>query len=412
MRHVWQSSYTNPALVQSNKIVVSVSGIRNNLTFDGPTYDQIVTRRDGKSVIEVDSFIRYLDTENTIRDYLDLPTLNVAVRFGKLTLSMGHSVKYVGFFTYPKTLPQLIWQGNAQFIGQDADLGNDLQVTGYHELGLGVAYKLGKFTLGARGKLLNGIADATTDPDHGSASLYTDPDVYQITLKGDYILHTSNSVEYESYKDFEAHFDFGRLSFDRFFSENKGFALDLGLRFETEKLDLAASLLDLGGIRWEDGVTNYAALKNYEYDGLDFSSALTGDEIGGFDEALDTIEALFQVEKSGDSYSNKLPRKVYLSALFKLNEKWSLGGLFFNENFREESFSGVAVGANAALFRFLTLGATYGVKEDSYNNLGLNLTLKLGPVQAFAVADNIFAAFDPGGTKNFSIRVGGNLVIK
>ena len=412
MHHVWQSNKANPAIVQPNLIVIGGIGLRNNLVFDGPTYNQIVTHQNGKPVIDIDRFVGFLEPENTIRDDLDFSTLSAAVRIKNLTLSVGHSIKYHAFFKYPKSLPQIVWQGNAQFIGETVDMANELQVSGYHELAFGAAYKIGNLTLGAKGKFLNGIADATSDDDHHAASLYTDPDVYQITLNGDYILHTANSIDYESYKDLSADFNFGSLTFDQFFSRNSGFALDLGARLELGKLDLAASILDIGKITWDDNVTNYAATKTYQYDGLDFSQALTGGD-GDFGNALDTLEQLFQVEKTSGSYTNKIPRKIYLSASWQFNGIWRVGGVFFNENFRGESATAVAVGVNAALLKAVNIGATYAVKENkSYDNLGLNLTLTLGPFQLFGVTDNVFALVEPGDAKNFTARFGAAFLIR
>jgi Family of unknown function (DUF5723) len=409
MRDVWQSNKTNPAIVQPNAFTLSVIGLRNDLSFDGPTYNQIVTRQNGKSVIDVDRFINYLQPENLIRDDLEISTLELAFRIKGLTLILGHAMKYNAFLKYPKALPQMVWQGNAQFIGETVELGNELQLTGYQELGIGAAYKSGNLTFGVKAKLLSGIADASTDRDRNSATLFTSPDVYQITLGADYILNTSNSLDYNSYTDLNADFNFGNFTFDRFFSANTGLAWDLGARLELGKLDIAVSVLDLGQINWDDNVTNYRATQSYEYDGLDFSQALTGGESANFDQALDTLEQLFQPEKTNIGYSTTLPRKVYLNALYTLNDMLSVGGLIFYEKFRGESVMAVAVGANVKLISALTVGATYGVKKGSYDNLGLNLTVNLGPIQIFGVTDNIIAAFNPGGSQSFGARIGGSL---
>jgi hypothetical protein len=412
MRHVWQSNKTNPAIVQPNVLAIEIGGLRNNLVFDGPAYNQIVTKDNGKNSIDIDRLLGHLQPENAIREDLEIPTLGVAVRIKNLTLSAGHTIKYHAFLHFPKTLPQLVWQGNAQFIGQTVDLGHELQSTGYHQLAVGAAYKIGNLTLGVKGKYLSGIADATTDDDRHSASLYTNPDVYQITLNGDYILHTANSIDYENIDEFEADFAFGNLTLDRFFTGNTGFALDLGARFEWGKLDIAASVLDIGKITWDEDVTNYSATKSYEYEGLDFSEALTGGDIN-FSEALDTLEQLFQVEKSYSAYTNKLPRKMYLTAAFQLTKIWTFSGVLFHENFRGTSNMAAGIGVNAALSKYINLGILYAVKENkSYDNLGLNLALKLGPFQLFGVTDNILALLKPGDSKNFSARIGGALLIK
>jgi len=100
---------------------------------------------------------------------------------------------------------------------------------------------------------------------------------------------------------------------------------------------------------------------------------------------------------------------VYLNALYSLNDMLSLGGLLFYENFRGKTATAVAAGANLKLVKALTIGATYGVKKDSYDNIGLNLTLHLGPVQIFGVTDNIIAVFNAGDSKSYGARIGGSL---
>jgi hypothetical protein len=172
-------------------------------------------------------------------------------------------------------------------------------------------------------------------------------------------------------------------------------------------------VLDLGKITWDEDVTNYAATKTIEYNGLDFSAALTGGDSTDLENALDTLEALFQPTKSYESYSNTLPRKIYLSAMFQLTNQWSIGGMYFNENFRGKMRNAYGLGATWSPLDLLTLGATYAIKDenDSYDNLGLNLALQLGPVQIFGVTDNIIALVNAGDSKNFSARAGLALLI-
>ncbi|MBI5916873.1 MAG: hypothetical protein HY842_15980 [Bacteroidetes bacterium] len=412
MRHVWQSNYTNPAFVQPGKVVVGLPGIYNSFGFDGPTYNEIVTKQDGKTVIDIDRLIGHLNPENSIRDDLGIPTLSLAFNLKNLTLNIGHAVKYHAFLKFPKELPQVVWQGNAQFIGETVELGNELNLAGYHELTTGAAYKFGQVTLGANVKFLHGINGAATDDDHHSATLYTDPDVYQITVNGDYLLHSANSVDYQDFEDLQVDFNFGKLTFKEFVNKNSGVAFDFGIRAEIGKLDLAASILDLGKINWDDNVTDYSALKSYQYDGLDFSEALTGGD-AQLGDALDTLEQIFQVEKTSGSYSTKLSRKIYLSASYRLNDRLTFGGVFFNENFRGGPSSAVAVGANFAPLDFINAGLTYGIKENkSYNNLGVNLTVNLGPVQVFGVTDNIFSLVNPADASNFMARAGASLLLK
>ncbi|MEY3366933.1 MAG: hypothetical protein RI973_88 [Bacteroidota bacterium] len=406
LRQAWQANKINPAIVQPYGLVLGDVGLRTSESFDGPTYNQIVTRQQGKPVIQVERFINQLDPVNTVRSDIEFSTFSAAYRLGKATISLGHALRYHGFVQFPKTLPQLVWQGNAQFIGESVNLGNELQLTGYHELAAGLALETGPLTLGVRGKLLSGISNASTDETYRSATLYTDPDVYQITLDGNYVLHTNNTLRYENYSDLDANFDIGRLTFDRFFSQNRGFALDLGARLQLGKADLALSVIDLGKINWDNEVVNYRATQTWLYDGLDFSGALTGEGVS-FDDALDTLEQLFQVEKTADSYSISLPRKVNFSALWQFNTTWRAGIAFVQENFRRASYNALAAGLNARLIPALDLGVSYAIMENrSYDNVGLNFTLKLGPLQLYGMTDNVISLLKPGDANFFTAGLG------
>ena len=412
MPHVWQSNSTNPAFVQDNKLTIGLPGIYSAIAFDGPTYNQIVAKQNGKTVVDVDKLISNLEPENAIRNELGIPSLSLSFKLKNLHLTLGHAVKYSAFLKYPKTLPQLVWQGNAQFIGETVELGNEVELAGYHELTTGAAYKLGPVTLGANVKFLSGIAGAATDKNHHAASLYTDPDVYQITLNGDYILHSASTIDYQEFEDVNVNFSYAKLTAKNFFSKNSGMALDFGIRAELGKLDLAASLLDLGKITWDDNVTNYEATQTYQYDGLDFSGALTGDSVT-FGDALDTLKAIFKVKETSGSYTTTLTCKIYLSARYKLSEKLAVSGLFYNENYRGESLSSVAVGINFSPIKQLNAGLSYAFKQPkSYNNIGLNLTLNIGRVQVFGVTDNLFSLINPGDSRSFSARAGASFFIK
>ncbi|MBK9017651.1 MAG: hypothetical protein IPM82_28390 [Saprospiraceae bacterium] len=72
----------------------------------------------------------------------------------------------------------------------------------------------------------------------------------------------------------------------------------------------------------------------------------------------------------------------------------------------------VAVGINFSPIKQLNGGLSYAFKQpDSYDNLGLNLTLKLGPV-GFGVTDNLFSLINPGDAHSFSARAGAPVSIK
>jgi hypothetical protein len=405
---LWQASRLNPAFWTDQKLVVMLPGIQNTLYFTGPTYGDVIREENGDPVLDVDALIDKLEPDNIVREQLELNTLGLAIRLGpSFGLSFQHKVHFNAYLAYPKALPQLIWKGNAQFIGQTIELDHDLQLNAFNEFALGGYFETGPLQVGARVKLLTGIGDVSTSRQR--ASLTTDTAFYQLQFLADYQLNTSSYFDYQSYDDLQLDYNFGQLQLNQLFTSNPGLAFDLGVRLGQDSWWLAASVLNLGSIRWNEDVKNYRADGDYTFDGLDISQALTGDSVE-LEDALDTLRQLFAFEPTNDPYSTALPTEVYISGGLQLNENWHVGGALFSEWYRGKFAPGFSVFAGARPFDWLQLGASYAVFRNTYTNLGLSASAKLGPVQVYAMADNLPAAFSPSESRFFHLRAGLNLV--
>ena len=404
---LWQANRLNPAFWPEQKVIVSLPGIQNTLYFTGPTYGDVIREENGNKVFDVDALIDKLEPENLVREHLEFSTVGAALRLGKsFGISFQHLVHFNAYLSYPKTLPQLVWQGNGDFIGQTITLDHDLQLYAFNEFALGGFFGGETFQFGARAKLLTGIGDVSTS--RGSASLYTDTAFYQLQFLADYQLNTSSYFNYETYNDFELNYDFGQIRLNRLFTSNSGLAFDLGARMKGEKWWIAGSVLDIGAIHWNEEVRNYRAEGEYKFDGLDISQALAGDSVE-FEDALDTLQQLFAFTPTHESYSTKLPLKAYLSAGLKFGEKWRAGGVLFSEWYRNEIFPGLSVNAGYSPVKWIDLGASYAVFRNTFANIGLSAAVRLGPVQVYAMADNVTAVFRPADSSYFHLRAGLNL---
>lgn len=409
MRGVWQSAKTNPALITNHKLTIGLPGIHNTVYFSGPTFGDATKTENGQSVIDVDGLVAALEDRNFVQENLEIETLGAIIGLGPLHLSVSHTAKFNAYLNYPKTLPQLIWQGNAQFIGETIDLSHDLQIYSYQEFALGVATQLGPVSVGVRGKYLSGIGDLSTE--RNDASLFTDPEFYALDFQADYLLNSAGFLNYNSYSDFNLNLQFGELNAENLITPNSGFAVDIGAELELEKLRIGLSALDLGGkISWEEQVSNYEAKGNFAYSGLDISAALTGDS-SSIDNALDTLASIFNITETNNPYTTELPTRVFLTGGYDLNDDFSLGVLYYGEWYRGEQFNGFAVSANYDVLSFLNIGGSYGVFRSAYANLGLNATVNLGPVQIYGISDNILGIFSPENSRYFTFRAGLNLVL-
>lgn len=407
LRGTWQAQYTNPALIPEGSFFVKLPGVYNNIHISSVTYNDLIVEEGDKTILDIDRAIAKLDDQNLIREQLQITTFGLGANFGNLNLHLQHSLRYNAFMDYPKTLPQLIWQGNAQFIGQQVDVSTDTHLFGYHELALGAALEIGKhLTIGGRFKFLGGIADAATE--RNQLLITTDTLSYALELDADLLVNSSGTVSYESFRELGVNFDFGRFDLERIAGGNNGYAFDLGVQLRLGKLDLAASMLDIGRIRWDRDVSNYSLEGIKSFDGLDISEGLLSDSTS-FGSVIDSLEQAFGVTETDNAFEVRLATQAYFSAGYQLNESWRLGALFYMENYRGRVFPAAAVAANAQLLPFLNLGATYAWRSESFDNLGLNAVLRAGPLQIVAATDNILSALQLKDSHSANLRVGLNL---
>ena len=179
---------------------------------------------------------------------------------------------------------------------------------------------------------------------------------------------------------------------------------------KTDKWDVAISANNLSsGITWDNRVTNYSVQDSYEYNGLDFSGALTGGDTPDFEATLDSLEQIFQPEESSISYKSNIPRQIYLSGLYSVNDRLRAGAVFFNQSFRNVSNNVVGLHANYDLIKWFNVGVTYSMRENTFDNIGMSLMLHGRHYQLFAISDNVIDLIDPTKGNAFAIRLGGNL---
>ncbi|MCB0704542.1 MAG: hypothetical protein KDC34_04505 [Saprospiraceae bacterium] len=406
MDEIWQGSLNNPANQSEHRLVVILPSIGNTLSFTGPTYGDAIVEQNGTNVLDVNQIISRLEDRNQLREQFQIGTVGFSIQFANLQVGFHHTTKFDAFLDYPKELPTLIWKGNAQYIGETIPLGNNLQLSGYHEVGVSGALRLGKLELGARLKYLSGIGSLSTD--QAEASLYTDPEIYQLTFNADYRLRTASSLDYRAFNDFDINYSFGQISIDKLFSGNAGIGIDLGANLDLGRLKVGASVVDMGGINWKKDVKTYTTNGSFTYEGLDIAQALTGDSVS-FEQALDTLAQIFDFKESAGSYKTRLPTRAFVTAGFNLTNMWEVGAVLAGEFYQENFNPAASIYGKAKIGPWLRLGANYTIANQTYDNLGLSAVARLGPVQVYAMTDNIISAFQAENSQYFNFLAGVNL---
>ncbi|PHN08034.1 DUF5723 family protein [Flavilitoribacter nigricans] len=409
--NTWQANRLNPAVVPDAKFVIGGPGLYNNLRVNNIVYNDLFgTNELGETALQIDNAIAKLGVQNRILENLDIETLSFGAKLGEIWLTLGHSLRSNAILNYPKTLPQLIWQGNAQFIGQTVSFGPQINMNTYHELSLGFVFEVTQtFTLGGRVKYLSGLNSISSQ--RNLLQLTTDDDVYQLTLDADYLVNSAGSLRYDGWNELDVAFNFGALTGENLFGKNSGTAFDLGASVQLGKLTLSASALDLGaGIKWKQDVHNYSLNGTYEYVGLDLAQNILEDD-QALGSVLDTLREIYNPVETNDPYTTILPQRYYLNAGYQLTDSWHLGALVYYENgefgLSEPAF---AFAANTQIIPQLNIGGTFAYRHEQFSNLGLNLSLQLGPARILVATDNIFTAIRPKESHSANVRLGTSLL--
>lgn len=408
----YQASWANPALLTRTpgQAVISLPGVYNDLLVTNFTYNDLIAESPEGDRLTVDNAIARLEDRNQLRQNLDFETIAVAFRLGPLALSVGHRLRFNAFVDYPRTLPELIWNGNAQYIGQTVTVSPDFEMTGHHELSLGAAVELGPaISLGGRVKYLSGVGNLSTS--RSRLSLTTDDEYYELSLDGDFELNTASSIRYDGFRDLGLSLGFGEFGFDKVLSGNSGWAFDLGASVELGPVTLSASALDLGGtIRWDEEVENFLIEGTRTWQGLDVARNIFEDSVS-FGSIVDTLERVYEPTRTADPYSTRTSSRYYFSGQYDLNESARLGLIYNWENYRAGSESGLAFTGSYRFSSYVRLGAMYALRHNQFNNIGLNATFAFGPVRILAATDNIITAFRPKDSHQANFRLGLNYVI-
>jgi len=336
------------------------------------------------STLNLNGVIDQLDPTNSFENNLKINTIGIGFKLKSFQIDFRHNARINSIISYPRELAQLVFQGNAQFIGETVNFGPAVDYFAYHEYSLGVAKQFGALTLGGRIKYLNGIGFLRTLQN--DASLFTDDDVFQLTFDTDYVLNTSNSVDIEGVSDF----NFRANVLEQFVSANNGVAFDFGVAFNVnDKISLKASVLDLGSINWTEDTRSFQSRGEFTYEGVDLDDFLLNDSVE-FEVKLDTIEDVFAFEESLTEDKTSLNAKIYLAGQYQINNKLTVGALFHLDNL-DSTDPAIGLNAQYRFSRTFLLGINYSYRKDNFSNLGVQFIAELGPVVLFGNTDNLIS---------------------
>jgi hypothetical protein len=371
----------NPAFVPKYKYSFGLPGsmIDFNYYNNGFNYNDMTSVDNGKRVANLSKLNSALPPKTYITSVAQIDLLRIGLKIGETSyLSLNSSVRGYGRAMVPKDAISLLVNGNAGYLGQTASISPAAEMQLFWENAVGLGFSLSEnLSVGARVKLLRGFMNVNTASANATVSV---ADNYNITLAADMNVKTSGIHSNDGFK------------FSNY-SGNTGVGIDLGATFRPfDKLTLAASLVDIGTIKWKYDTYQYTLDKTkatYTFQGIDANKLMEGNSDYG-KSLSDSLNAKFKPqEKAGSSYSTALPAKAFISADYLVVKNFNVGGVMYAERFNGRTFTGMTLGANKHFGKVLSTTVSYTLSNRSFNNLGAGLSLNLAPVQIYVVGDNL-----------------------
>ena len=407
MDNLIQATETNPAKFSPYGLNVALGSPYASFYNSRFAPKDIFSEEGNSLVLNPGDLIAQLDgSTNFIQTNLAVHSLTLGLTYDHYQLSFSHAVKMASYVNYPKGIASLLFNGNGNAIGEKINIAPQLDMMAYQEYGLGVAIRVNEIlSLGTRLKYLIGIASVHTSSS--VATIHTGADYYQLTGETDFTLNSSG-ISFNEDGGIELLGGADNLS-KALFTGNRGFAIDLGATVTLGKrFSFKASVLDLGQIRWKDHLSTQTSKGKHSFTGLDVEPMIDNDSLN-LRSVVDTLEQVFNFQETQEAFSTSLPGRFYLSARFSPMNGLHLGGLAYGEIFRKKFRPSLALSVQKDFGSILSLGALYAIRNNTYDNIGLNFTLRLIGIQIFGMTDNVIALFDPLKARSTSVRFGLNL---
>lgn len=412
-----QRIFLNPAFIPAQRFYIGIPALSGfqSYTANPFAYNDVIERgSDDSLTFKVDNFVSKLSKNDRFRlgSNVEILSLGTQLAGGKFFLGLSIRERMTGQSQLPVNLANLVWYGNASepVFGKEINIAPSVDLTAFDEWGASFAgYALkNRLTWGVRLKYLSGRFNVTTTSNE--FTVLTDTGSYRMTMRSDLEFRTSGVDDIDTYFD-------QRIS-KLVFPPNYGAGLDIGATYQVnDRIAVNASVLDIGFINW-----NYKTLDLVSHNpGETF--VFQGVSLNGFIEMLDSLDNfgvklkdsildLVEIDSVyGQRYTSWLPTRYNAGGSYILNEHHRFNLLLNATAWRKQFNPALSVSYCFSVPRLLDLVVSYNLFNRQYTNIGAGLCLNAGPVQLYAVSDNIPGLIWYKGSNNYSFQFGINIAL-
>lgn len=401
MDRVPQASMMNPAFVPKCNFYFGIpaSNFHTNINFAPLKFNTIFPYDNVDKTVGIfmrndntkASFLNALSSNNELYTDFQNDILIFGFRIKEWYFHFNASARSTFSFAYPKSFVETLlingFELNTMY--DYSKLG--LSGNSYAEFGFGMTRQINEFwTVGAKMKVLRGIANVRTNNNQFSIGTVDENDLYVLRVKSDFSVDMT--IPYYKVNKGE------NLSMDSLIEkdddykikpfENMGFAIDLGATYSgIENLVLSASVIDLGSISWKDNVSNMKLSSNFEFDGADF---VADSFDNAFDDSFEALKDSFKFSSSSNvSYSTALPTKIYIGGEYSFVKFFSVGLLSSSRIYQGEFSEQLTFSGNLKPAKMAMLSLSYSIIDNAAHTLGMGFSFRIPPTQFYFVWDNI-----------------------
>jgi hypothetical protein len=410
-----QSTYINPAILPSYSTSIGIPGLSNisfNFRIDGFNLNTATNSVVDDSIFSFPKFYNNIKGENIEIDMaVNYEIFHVRFKSKKWYYGINLNTRNITNIRLSKEFVGLVANGNDFYAGSAWDVSStSITNIAFNELGFSMARNFDRFNVGGRIKLYQGIGVAQTKDFTLKLNQPKTPTEEISVVAGGIINTASIGVLTDSINGRATTGEEKEINEKNLYSMgNLGGGIDLGLTYDVNnRLTLGASIVDFGFINWTNNVYNYGINDvDVRTNGLNDKQL----EDGNAQEAyFDSLFNLFQPKVSNNSFTTFMPWRFYLTANYNLNRRNTLGAIIQGRYLSGSILPAYTLSYARKFGDGFHLTANYSIIGNSYANVGLGWSLKMGAVQWYLVQDNILAYFKPDLFQNISLRLGFNLV--
>jgi Family of unknown function (DUF5723) len=402
-----QSNFLNPALETPTRFYIGLpvltgvsAGLDNNfLTLKdiftpGLKADSIFSFQNPNFSLK--NLASKLNRNNTISAQADVQLLGIGFPVGKnFSVSIDVSDRFTSKVLFPRSLLDLYLAGGSDLIGQTIDISN-MNVKGQFFRSYGAGFSgeiIPNLRIGARLNLLSGIGSLSFDDQ--SFTLKVNNDLSQ-TVTANATMETSGNEELSKLSSASG---IGGFLHDYMGIplKNPGFSIDFGGEYKFGKMaSVSFSVRDLGFIKWKSDLQAWNANGTFTLPGITLqdvqNQTFSIDKM--FNSLVDSVKSGFKPVTSPSPFTTYLPTDITLGASFSPLKFISFGVLSVSKIYAGSTSESVMVSANTHLGQVFSASVAYSMENNSYNNLGVGLSVTAGVAQIYLIADKIPMQWD------------------